>query len=414
MALTKDPDRDLARRLEPVVAGSERASHPVWALSLLGLGYVGYVKGLPALASLRVDLTGLFAVLVTLAVVVSVARGRLVGGVLAGIAGLWLIFGIGGVSALWQPGGVYKTVLLYTVTLLCVIAPAALLGSERSQRWLIGATVLAGLAMAALLLTHPSREAEAVFGRLTLEGSNSIGTARVVGAGAVAAVIMAVTGRRLRLLWLAAAVGSSVTLVLVGSRGPFVALVLALVAALIAGRAGRGARRVRATVLGLAAVVALLIFVTHSDNRAADRIASLLTGSTTDSIRVALLRDAGREIVRHPLGIGWGGFPSVATDGVLQGRYSYPHNLVAETFLEGGWPAGVGLLVLVGCALYGLRSVSRTPVGTTVFAVGVYWLLVAQTSGDINANRMTWVMIGLGLVLWAQAAASPSTPQPVP
>ncbi len=398
MALSRALERDL----DPVAAVTAHPAHPLWAVGLLGLGYAGYVKGLPALAALRIDLTALFALLVAVGVVVAVARGGVVTGVVPGIAGLWLVFGIGAASAWWQPDGMYKTVLLYTVTLLCVLAPAALLTDERSRRWLIGATVLAGLAMAALLLINPSREAEAVFGRLTLEGANSIGTARVVGAGAVAAVIMAVAGRRHRLLWMAAAVGSSVTLVLVGSRGPFVALVLALIVALTVGRADGGPRRVRMTVLGLAVVVGLLVFVTNSDNRAADRIARLLDGSTTDSIRMALLRDAGREIVGHPFGLGWGGFPTVATDGILQGRYSYPHNLIAEAFVEGGWPAGIAVLVAIGCAFVGLRSISHTTAGATVFAVGLYWLLVAQTSGDINANRMTWVMIGLGLVLRAQ------------
>ena len=387
MALSRDRERD--RRIgddSERMVGGEPSAHPGWALALLGLGYAGYVKGLPALASLRVDLTGLFAALVAIGVLVALGRRRLVGGVLPGLVGLWLVFVIGAVSALWQPAGVYKTVLLYTVTLLCAVAPAALLGSERSRRWLVGATVLAGLAMASLLLINPSREAEAVFGRLTLEGSNSIGTARVVGAGAVAAVIMAVLGRRHRLLWLGAAVGTSVTLVLVGSRGPFVALVLALIVALVAGRAGPGFRRIRASLLGLTVVVALLTFVINSDNRAADRIAGLLTGSTTDSIRLALLGTPPERRgapARHRLGrLRHGGHRRIPAGSVRLS--AQPRR--RKTFRR----RRLGRLSsrsssLSGSAFYGRGSVSWIMGGDTVFAVG--GLLAtgrADLAGDIE------------------------------
>jgi O-antigen ligase len=287
---------------------------------------------------------------------------------------------------------------------LCALAPGWLLRTEQSRRWLVVAVVVAGLAMAAALLLNPDREVESLYGRLTLEGSNSIGTARVVGAGAAVALVQGLGGRKGRWLWLGSAAAMAAVLVLVGSRGPFVGLVAAVVVALLFGKNGRGLQRAWVSVLGLLAVSSLLLVVANSQNEAAGRIGGLITGTSTDETRLALVQHCLAAISHDVLGIGWGGFSTVALDGALQGRYSYPHNMVLEILAEGGWLAGAAFLGLVAVAVRGFWRHSDTPQGVTLFTMGLYWILVAQTSGDVNANRMTWVMLGLGLVLHTAAA----------
>jgi O-antigen ligase len=350
-----------------------------------------------------VDLTGLFAAVVLAAVLLQAVRGRVGSPAALWVVGLWLTFLVGAAGGLWFEGGPYKVALLFTVTLLCALAPGWLLLNEESRRWLIVVVVIAGLGMAAALLVNPDREVESLYGRLTLEGSNSIGTARVVGAGAAVALVKGLGGRKGGWIWLGSAAAMAAVLVLVGSRGPFVGFVTAVVVALLLGKNGRGVQRVWVSVLGLLAVSSLLLVVATSQNQAAGRIAAVISGTTTDETRLALVQECLVAISHHVLGIGWGGFSAVALEGALQGRYSYPHNMVLEIFAEGGWLAGAAFLGVVAVAVTGFWRQSNTPQGVTLFTMGLYWILVAQTSGDVNANRMTWVMLGLGLVLHGAA-----------
>lgn len=388
----------------PAPGMSRGTAHPAWVLALIGLGYAGYIKGLPVLSGLGVDLTALFTLVVAVAVLAQVARGRGVTPAALVVVALWLSFLVGAAGGLTYEGGPYKVALLFTVTLLCALAPAWLVSSEGSHRWLILGVAVAGLCMAAALMLNPDREVESLYGRLTLEGSNSIGTARVVGAGAAVALVQGLVGTRRRWVWLAAAGAMAAVLVLVGSRGPFLGLVGAVLASLLLGRNGRGAHRFLISCAGLLAVLALVLVVATSQNRAAGRIGGLLTGASSDETRLALVEQCLAALVHHPLGIGWGGFSAEALDGALQGRYAYPHNIVLEIAAEGGWLAGFAFLAVVVVSLVGFWRQSGSAEGTTLLTMGVYWVMVAQTSGDINANRMTWVMIGLGLVLHATAS----------
>ncbi len=319
------------------------------------------------------------------------------------VLALWSTFVVGAAGGLWYESGPYKVALLFSVTLLCALAPAWLLSREESRRWFIPAVTVAGLAMAAALILNPDREMEALYGRLTLEGSNSIATARVVGAGAAVALVQGLVGTRRRWLWLCSAGAMAAVLVLIGSRGPFIGLVAAVVIALLIGKNGRGVRRIYLGALGLLAAIILVLVVATSQNRAAGRIGEILTGARTDETRLALMQQCVAAISEHVLGVGWGGFSSVALEGALQSRYSYPHNLVLEILIEGGWLAGVAFLAFVAASLAGFWRWSVTSEGATLLTMGIYWVLVAQTSGDINANRMTWVMLGLGLVLLVSA-----------
>src|SRR5690606_12642661 len=133
--------------------------------------------------------------------------------------------------------------------------------------------------------------------------------------------------------------------VMVGSRGPAVALALAVLAALLAGKVHR--RRLAAALAGMVVIATTVWAVIESSARHPERIARLLTGDLTDEAREALLREALGAIVRNPLGVGWEGFGSLpAVQATYGGRSIYPHNFVVEVFVEGGWLAGVVVLGL--------------------------------------------------------------------
>ena len=56
---------------------------------------------------------------------------------------------------------------------------------------------------------------------------------------------------------------------------------------------------------------------------------------------------------------------------------------------------------------------SRTAESVAMLGLGVYWFAVAQTSSDINGNRMTWAMLVLGLMYYFQARDGRRAEQPV-
>lgn len=394
---------------EVITAEDQRRIHPIWPIALVGLAMAGYVKGLPALADLGIDLTGLFLAVAAVGAALHLLRRSADTRGLLVVAAVWATFVVGMVIGLWTESGPFKILLLVTVTLFCAIAPVALLRTPGARRCFLGAVLVIAALMAIALVVYPDQSAQAAYGRLTLEGSNSVGTARVVGAGAVSALVIGLATTRFRIVWLSLAAALCAVTVFVGSRGPFVALVVSAVIVLLTAKTFRGGRKVPTLVIGALALLALLAYVTQSNNRAASRIALLLTGESVDENRLFLVRHT-LSLIRHfPIGIGWGGFASAPTDPAsLYGRFPYPHNIFLEVVVEGGWIAGAAIIVLFCLSVRGFVQQSASVEGAALFAVGLYWMLVAQTSGDVNANRMTWVLLMLGVVLYERRRWRPA------
>ena len=106
-------------------------------------------------------------------------------------------------------------------------------------------------------------------------------------------------------------------------------------------------------------------------------------------------------------GLGTGGFSHLARMG--DHRF-YPHNLVAELWLENGVLGLIVLLAFVGSALAlwlrwgrGIRPTGeRQEIRTLQQGVGMLFLysfLIAQFSGDIAANEWVWLWGG-ALLAW--------------
>lgn len=390
---------------EPVGPSGRRAS-PAWSVALLGLCYAGYIKGAPFFAGFQVDLTGLFIGICLLGVVINVVnRSGMHSRTTYTVLVLWSFFLIGMVNGLWADGG-DKALVLATVTLLCAASPAIFFESDRSRRWLVWAVMIAGAGMALAVVLWPDDAARETFGRLTLEGSSPIGNARVIGAGLVAAFVLGMAQKRGRWWRLALAVVLGGAIIAVGSRGPFVGIVLAVTVALLMSRVFRGFRRVPVIAFGAASLCGLMLYVLQSTNRSALRIGEFVSGTSSDEVRLSLIDSSVRQIVTTPLGIGWGGFSSMRSISTVYGDlYNYPHNIFIEIALEGGWLAVVAFFIFVTASMVGYARSSTTPIGAALFGLGVYWLIVAQTSSNVNGNRTTWAFLTLGIMLGAQQVA---------
>lgn len=400
---------DTRARVEPHVpaASPNRSAHvvmasPVGAVLLLGLCCVGYFKGTAPFQLLPVDATLVFAVAVCAGVFAhAVARRWTEGPVLAAVVGLWMIFGLGAASVIGSGRGYDKVALLATVTLLCATAPCFFLCEQRAQRWWLGGVVVLSAVMAAAVLVAPDLGVQEQFGRLQLEGGVTIGSSRVIGAGIVIAIVFGLAAKSRRLLWWSGAAAGTGILVAIGSRGPFLALIVAVLLVLLLGRVFRGVRTPSFVTIAMG-LVFLAWGITASGSRAAARILRVVTGEELDVSREYLLEQAWAGALAHPLGVGWGGFGSLgAVDRTYGDPAIYPHNIVLEITVESGWIAGAAFVVIAGVSLLGYVRASTSPEAAALLGLGVYWLLVAQTSSDVNGNRMTWASITLGLVLYA-------------
>lgn len=377
-----------------------RFASPWWAVALIGLGYAGYFKASQPFTYLPVDLTLLLAVTCGLGLVVQVLRGnQLEGRALTAVLVLWAVFAIGAAMILGDEIEGAKVAQLGTVTLLCAMAPCFLLGSHQARTWWLGSTMAFAAMMAGATILMPDPVALAEQGRLNLNSATTIGTSRVIGAGVLMAIIFGLTRAHRRSLWWGAAALGTAALIAVGSRGPVVALVAAIVAVVLLARIFRG-KRARAIGLGAATIAALALALLTSTSPSASRILLFFTGEQSDAAREFLLRTALAGIIDHPLGTGWGGFNNLQLIELSYGGQAvYPHNLTVEIMLEGGWLAGAVFIVLACLSIYGYIRASHLPETVALLGLGIYWLVVAQTSSDINGNRMTWIMLTLGLMM---------------
>ena len=389
-----------ARRPGVPDVGSPVCVRPVWAVVLLGLGYVGYFKGSPVLASTPIDLTLACAVGTACACVATIVTGRH-GAAPAprSVLALWLTFTIGAAGAALSDVGAAKSSYLFSITLTAALAPFVLLSTARSRSWWIYGNVGAAALMSLCLLVYPNLSYQATYGRLTPVGISTVESGRTIGAGVLVCFVLALSSKqRLRLVWLAAGAAGVVLMLTVGSRGPLLSTVIAIVITMLLSKAFAQSRFIVLPAT-IGAVVGLGWLLYQLAWRSTLRLTDLLNGTQVDTNRRSLYGEAASLIEHHPLGVGWGGFGQYQA--VTTG--SYPHNIFLEITVEGGWLAGLAMIAFVAVALRRLLANSVSRDGAILFGLAVYWLLAAQTSSDVNGNRLTWTSLAIGFVYTMRA-----------
>jgi O-antigen ligase len=306
------------------------------------------------------------------------------------------------VSLTWTSAPVYgreKATTFLTVTMLAIGAPFFLIERWDDLRRFFTCIVVVALPVAVLALTHPSRDT----GRLA--GDTTIGTSRLLCTGALILILGAIGHARWRMPAAALAAGFIAIAAAVGSRGPMLALVLALAVTLAAWLL-RVPRKV-APVLAIAAVsVAVVPFVSLPESSsqrlsqaARDPVATFRTND-----RYLLAEQAFELIDRHPIrGAGAGAFSTINPE------TKWPHNLFLELWAELGVAAILVVVVAIVTVLAGLfrlawRLPAHRPEQELVYillAVFVFNLLAVQVSGNINDNRDFWGMLAIASLVVA-------------
>jgi O-antigen ligase len=312
-----------------------------------------------------------------------------------------------------QGYGAEKELKFWTLTLIAVAAPFCVVDNERDLRQLVTWILIGAIVGALVTLVFGEVTAEndvnnASTGRLEFGGvENTIFMSRMLCAGALVALFgpaMRLGGKWGRFTLPLVGVGLVAVAASIGSRGPLVSLVLALVVTLAA-VVVRTPRALLPLLALVAVSAAALSFISLPETSAAR-----LRGITEDPL--GTLQQDGRsrlyaqaiDIARdNPvIGLGAGGFRLYSAV-LIQKELRYPHNI----FLEAAAEIGIGAAVLLGICMIGvLIGLFRRAWGTEdtrrraeVYLVTALLLLsffAAQFSGDINDNRTFWTALALG------------------
>ena len=242
--------------------------------------------------------------------------------------------------------GPSKVQLLFSVTLACAVLPAVLALSSESLQWVwLTCHAVAALVVLLGLVTTPDQTYVSTFGRLSIDGGSTIGASRVLAASMLIFSIVAVStsSKRARLasgVWVAVGL---IVLLSIGSRGPVLSLVAAIIVTLATSPAFRGRRLFTFAAAGMV-IWGLLILVGPS-GRGTARVLSIFGGDTIDGARQELYSAATRGTLDHPFGVGWGNFGNLLGGSPANdGTPLYPHNILLEVGVEAGWLALAALL----------------------------------------------------------------------
>lgn len=384
-----------------LVAGILLVREPLALLNLYV--WVGLYKDYSAVKASPVDVTLLLALLLIGVCGWRWAAGR-VKSVPLGLAAPVVVIGLALLISLsWTPSPSYggdKATKFLTLTALATFAPFFLVETQRDLRRFFGWTVvLAGVTAAFTIFNPPADD-----GRLTIgsEG-NTIGISHLLCTAALILLIGALTDLIPRRGW---AVLGAIALVAVGagigSRGPLLSLVLALVATGAVWLA-RVPRKVGPVLLVVVAAAALLPFVSlpQDSSQRLSKAASDPVASFRADPRYDIFGDAVRLIEHHPIvGVGAGGFQSVGSLNVP--AEDYPHNMVLEVWSELGIVPLAVLLASLVTLLAGLwRGAwlnADDDSGRLLYiliAFLLFNLFETMLTGDLNENRAFWGVFGL-------------------
>lgn len=312
---------------------------------------------------------------------------------------LWLLFFLGIYHASVDDYTADKLQSLYTLTLFAAIAPFHLLRTNNQRRAFLVAMGIVTLLAGVITLMDPNSGNGAV----TLDGTNTIGTARIAGTGALIFFVLAVVLKDTtkRLVCVGASVALLAVLIAVGSRGPFLGIMVGIIGVLVFSPV---LKRRRFAGIFWSCVLAGTAFwwATRQTFYGSNRAFAWLSGERDNSTdtRESMWSISWQNIAWEPAGIGWGDFANL--EDVSGTLIKYPHNLFMEVFYEAGWIAGAALLLFVSTSLLRMWKRSYEPVTAVLFALLLFTLVNAMVSGDINDNRLMWLMLSCAWVIPGQ------------
>lgn len=400
--LAEDPCCSL-NPTRPARAFSLSVTALVFALFL----YAGDFKADPRLSWLGIDMTVLFAVVSAVLGAVKFARSgfRLPQGFLW-IVSLFVILAIPVLWTQWSDYAINKVARLFTLTLLAATLAPLLFQTAKESQQAMDALALFGLVIAADAVHRIAQaggfwEANA---RLTAAGTNTIGLGR--DAGLVAIVLVHKTIQfGFSKCWPALLVLPAIVTVMVGSgsRGPILAMIFSLALYIFMFDRGQTWLRYRALLITLILALLFPLASLFAPEQSIKRIDRFLLGQYGHSelVRLEAYRLSLNHIPTDMQGVGWGGFERINNIATRGSNIIYPHNLILELFVEGGWAVGLAVVgAVVALALKLSRQSMRSDSSSIVKLLAALFLFTffnSLVSGDINDCRVFFAFFGLGV-----------------
>ncbi len=316
-------------------------------------------------------------------------------------------------SLLWTPGRIYAAdKALYVATLnLWSCAGAALIIGGSVRRFDRFCVLVLAFAVWVLFEGTVALLQRDVAGALTILGGVYLGVARVASYGAIILWAWSInqqvarSRRVLSMLLLAAMLGF---LLMVGGRGPLLAVFFAATVPLLVGiQVGeRGILVSRPAILsmlllGVGGGVVVYLFVSGQLTTTLQRFLVLFTeegGGRSGSMRLQHLEQAWFLWQEAPvLGHGIGSWPILLSQADAR---AYPHNIIAETAVELGIIGVAIILAIVSLAARsvfsgGVRGDARRLLVAMLFVNSLFNVLI---SGDLQDNRFLFVIFGLSVI----------------
>lgn len=390
----------------------------IGAVALGILVYSGQLQASPILSWVPVNVTYVAAGIAVAAFLLTFLRQTLTPLIFVPI-GLWASFMLPAMFRVTSEYGDAKFYILMTLTLICALAPFQILRSH-TQRVAFVMTLTVSAILSGILTLTTGDTAAALSGLSTevliLEGANTIGTARIAGTGALILLVFAITSnpssrsllRGRRFWFLIFGLALAWVMISTGSRGPLAGIIAGIAFVVLLARIVKR-RRIRTLVLLGAAIWGAYKWAESKGFVSSDRSFAWLAGErdTSTAAREDLWSIASNYAGLNPFGTGWGGFNDLP---YVPSEIAYPHNLFLEVYVEAGWLIGTLTLLFVVFSLWRLMVRSTSPVDAVFFALAVFTVTNAMVSGDINDNRLMWVVLGAAWVMPPVESISPATP----
>lgn len=290
-----------------------------------------------------------------------------------------------------------KTLAVVGVLAIAFIGiPIVLRGQEQRRSFIATLLVVNLIAVMAALPRSLSAD---VAGRVGVtEGSGPIVAGRAAGLTILLLFAYSVLGdRRSRALHVSSiglAIIAGLVLVRSASQGPIIATVLGLTVVVFRGSTSFARNRTKEP-FRVAGPIFVLVIGFWGALRLLMPTAPL--GRITRSVeshdaRLGFIEAAMSASGQSPLGLGWGGFAKLE-----ESRGSYPHNLILEATVEGGWLLGI---LLVFATMLSVARLIRATDESAVFVLAglAFTLANALVSADVVGNRIFWAFLALGLL----------------
>ena len=251
----------------------------------------------------------------------------------------------------------------------------------------------------------------AYWNRISIPGANPIQVSRYLAIGAAMMIALLIRNRPSRSLhYFAILFVILLSIILSGSRGPLVSIIIGSIVYAILYERKHSSRIFGYGILAIGTIITLLLFLPESltqrffdisqgsvimTQQGVRRISTIATRYEFWSMSIQAWFSS---ITSFFIGLGAGGFSSLF---IWRDWHWYPHNLFFEIIAE------LGLIGLVIGVLFiiksykiinkGIQRGSFTDHSALWVAGTVVMFIAAQFSGDINDNRILWMFIGISI-----------------